>query len=145
MRATRWLLLLLICLRAGAAHAQQEAAVESKVLALERLWGAAAQIRDTKALDAIFDGSIVYVHIDGRLMTKSQVLADTMAVSPVDIVVQSSVAHSHGNVVIVTGILELKGVDGGKRYQRYGRFLDTWVDEGGQWVCVSSMTTAIKK
>jgi ketosteroid isomerase-like protein len=118
---------------------------ESKVLALERLWGSAAQMRDTKALDSIFDDSLAYVHIDGRLMTKAEVLADTSAVSAVDIVVESSVARSHGNVVIVTGIMKLKGVEKGKPYLHYGRFLDTWMEKGDHWVCLSSMTTAIQK
>jgi ketosteroid isomerase-like protein len=140
-----WIGLAACCLAQCLAHAQDRGEIESKVLALERSWGAAAQMRDTKALESIFDNSMVYVDIDGRLMTKAQVLADTMAVSPVDIVVQSSVARSQGNAVIVTGVLQLKGVEGGKPYLRYGRFLDTWLDKGDHWVCVSSMTTEITK
>jgi ketosteroid isomerase-like protein len=143
MKRMPWVLVLIFwgtCLQA-----QGQAETESKVLALERLWGAAAQMRDIKALESIFDDSMVYVHIDGRLMTKAQVLADTMAVSPVDIVVQSSVARSQENVVIVTGVLQLKGIKGGKPYLSHGRYLDTWLEKGDQWVCVSSMTTEIKK
>ena len=112
-------------------------------MALERLWGAAAQLRDIKALESIFDDQMTYVHIDGRLMTKAEVLADTRAVSAVEIVVDSSVAHSHGNVVIVTGILHLKGVEAGKPYLRYGRYVDTWLPKANHWVCISSMTTPV--
>jgi len=37
----------------------------SKVLALERLWGQGAHLRDVKALDSIFDEGLVNVDIDG--------------------------------------------------------------------------------
>ena len=135
---------LLLCLGILPAQAQTRIEAESKVLALERLWGEAAQLRDIRALESIFDDSIAYVHIDGRLMTKAQVLADTHALNPVEIVVDSSVARSHGRVVIVTGILHLKGVEDGKPYTRYGRYLDTWILRGEHWVCISSMTTPVK-
>lgn len=138
-------LFVLIYLWASPVHAQASSDAESKVLALERLWGQAAQFRDIKALDSIFDDSMIYVHIDGRLMTKAQVLADTKAVSAVEIVVDSSVARSHGNVVIVTGVLHLRGVEAGKLYLRYGRYLDTWLPKGDHWVCVSSMTTPMRR
>jgi len=137
-------ILTLVLIRTLSGNAQS-VETESKILAMERLWGAAAQLRDVKALDSIFDDSMTYVHIDGRLMTKAEVLADTQAVSPVDIVVDSSVAHSHGNVVIVTGILHLKGVKSGKPYLQYGRYMDTWLRKENHWVCISSMTTPMKK
>jgi len=137
--------LLLLTLATCPAQGQSRNAAESKVLALERLWGEAAQFRDIKALDSIFDDSILYVHIDGRLMTKAEVLADTKAVTAVDIVVDSSVARSHGDVVIATGILHLKGIDNGRPYLRSGRYLDTWIARGDGWICVSSMTTPIKR
>jgi hypothetical protein len=51
--------------------------------------------------------------MDGRLLTKSDVLSDTRKLDLVAITVDSSVTRSHGNVVIVTGILQLKGVEAG--------------------------------
>ena len=102
-------------------------------------------MRDIRALASIFDDSLIYVHIDGRLMTKPQVLVDTQSLDPVDIVVDSSMAQTHGKFVIVTGILHLKGIENGKPYLKYGRYLDTWILTENHWVCVSSMTTLIKK
>lgn len=151
MKRSKWLNVLVwlgLCLSSGLAtgpvHAQDTVDAESKVGTLERLWGEAAQIRDVKALDSIFDDSLVYVHIDGRLLTKAQVLADTKEADAVDIVVQSSTARAHGNTVIVSGVLQLKGVQRGKPYLRHGRFIDTWVYEEGHWLCVASMTTAMQ-
>jgi ketosteroid isomerase-like protein len=139
-----WYFAALFCVVAAAVSAQENEA-ESKVMALERLWGAAVQMHDIKALDSIFDDSMIYVPMDGRVMTKSQVLAETKATTPVDIVVKSSVAHLHGNIVIVTGVMQLKGTEGGKSYLRYGRFMDTWMNKGDRWVCVSSMTIRVPK
>jgi ketosteroid isomerase-like protein len=134
-----------VCVSASCAWAQERADIESKVLALERLWGAAAQMKDTKALDSIFDGGLVYVDIDGKLMTKAEVLADTHRLSPVEILLESSAVHSHGKVVMVTGLMRLRGVANGKPYERHGRFLDTWIDKGDHWACLASMSTPVKK
>ena len=117
----------------------------SKVLALERLWGQASQLRDIKALDSIFDEGLVNLDIDGRLMTKAQTLADTLTTGPVEIVVESTGARVHGDVVIVTGVLRLKGVDHGKPYLRRGRFVDTWLYKNGHWVCIGSETTPMEQ
>jgi ketosteroid isomerase-like protein len=117
----------------------------SKVLALERLWGQASQLRDIKALDSIFDDGMVNLDIDGRLMTKAQTLADTLTTGPVEIVVESTGARVHGNVVIVTGMLRLKGVDHGKAYLRRGRFVDTWLYNNAHWVCIGSETTPMEQ
>lgn len=123
--------------------AAQQADSESKVRALEHLWGAAAQLRDIKALETIFDDSLLYVHIDGRLLTKAEVLADTQAVSAVEIVVESSDARTHGDMVIISGVLRLKGVEGGKPYLRRERFVDTWLNKNGSWVCVGTDATPV--
>jgi len=125
------------------AQERAESDASTKVMALEVLWGQAAQIRDIKALESIFDDSLSYVPMDGRLMTKSQVLADTQAAGPLEIVVESTLARSQGNVVIVEGVLRLKGMERGRPYVRYGRFVDTWRSKDGRWLCIASMTTLI--
>ena len=117
----------------------------SKVLALERLWGQGAHLRDIKALDSIFDEGLVNLDIDGRLMTKAQTLADTLTTGPVEIVVESTGARVHGDVVVVTGVLRLKGLDHGKPYLRRGRFADTWLYKGAHWVCIASETTPVEE
>jgi Domain of unknown function (DUF4440) len=127
---------------AGQSAADSDAA--SKVLALERLWGQAAHLRDIKALDSIFDEGMVNLDISGRLMTKAQTQADTLTTVPVEIVLESTGARVHGGVVIVTGVLQLKGLDHGKPYLRRGRFVDTWLYKNEHWVCIGSETTAVE-
>jgi hypothetical protein len=48
-----------------------------------------------------------------------------------------------GNTAIATGIFRAKGVEGGKSYSRRERFIDTWVEKGGLWVCVATDATPI--
>jgi len=117
----------------------------SKVLALERLWAQGSHLRDVKALDSIFDEGLVNLDIDGRLMSKAQTLADTLTAGPVEIVVESTGARVHGDVVVVTGVLHLKGVNQGKPYFRRGRFADTWLKRNARWVCIGSETTPIEE
>jgi ketosteroid isomerase-like protein len=141
------LLIAALALAASTTARAQEAVngdAGSKVLALERLWGQASHLRDIKALDAIFDDDFVNLDIDGRLMTKAQTLADTLTTGPVEIVVESTGARVHGNTVIVTGVLHLKGVDGGRPYVRRGRFVDTWLYRKGHWVVIASETTPME-
>ena len=45
---------------------------------------------------------------------------------------------------IITGIYHTKGTYGGKPYEHIGRFTDTWVFDGGHWVCVASHTSLLK-
>src|ERR1700719_3669655 len=143
MKRSIWITVL-VCVGAWPVHAQAPGDGESKVLALERLWGAAAQLRDIKALESIFDNSLVYVDIDGRLMSKAEVLADTKTANPVEIVVESEVAQAHEHAVIVTGVMRLRGIENGKPYLRHGRVVDTWLFKSGQWMCVSSVTAATR-
>lgn len=146
MRITVWAVVLIASgMFSGQSQDTVDEDAKAKVMALEVLWGQAAQIRDIKALETLFDDSLTYVDLDGRLMNKAQVLAYTKAVAPVEIVVQSTAARAHGDTVIVTGILRLKGVDRGKPYLQHARFVDTWIHKDGHWLCVASMSTPIEQ
>ena len=136
---------MLLCLPMAMAPGQADSSAKSKVMALERLWGAAAQMRDTKALAAIFDDALVYAHIDGRLLNKAEVLLDTAQTAPVEIVVESTSASAFGNTVVVTGVLRLTTIEKGKAGTQRARFMDTWLLKHGHWVCVASVTTSIRE
>jgi hypothetical protein len=55
--------------------------VGSRILALENVWNQAVEHRDTKALDAMFDNSLVYIEHDGQIMTKAEYLATVKGTS----------------------------------------------------------------
>lgn len=146
----RWinLLLLFLCATVCAAAQESEAAVKSKVIALEQLWNQAYKSGDTKALDSILDDGIVLVNDDGSVQTKKEFLSSVKApssgtaqqqqVSP-----ESFSVHVYGNVAIATGIMRVKGEEAGRSYNRRERFVDTWINKRGTWVCIGTDATPV--
>lgn len=138
---------ILFCASAISAWSQDEAATKSKIVALEQLWNQAYKSADTKALDAILDDAIVLVNDDGSVQTKAEFLASVKVpqtgaqqqqVSP-----ESLSVHVYPNVAIATGVMRVKGEEGGKAYSRRERFIDTWVLKRGNWVCVGTDATPV--
>ena len=145
------ILVILVCVVSGWAAGQSdvEAGAKSKVVALEQLWNQAYKSGDTKALDSILDEGIVLVNDDGSVQTKAEFLASVKASGAQSNAQQQQVApeslnvHVFGTVAIATGVMRVKGVEGGKAYTRRERFVDTWVYKGGNWVCVGTDATPV--
>jgi ketosteroid isomerase-like protein len=131
------------------AQSDTDSAAKSKVVALEQLWNQAYKSGDTKALDSILDEGIVLVNDDGSVQTKSEFLASVKASTPQPNAQQQQVApeslnvHVYGPVAIATGVMRVKGVEGGKSYTRRERFVDTWINKGGNWVCIGTDATPV--
>jgi hypothetical protein len=71
------LVLTLICagsLFSSAQDGSNDLSTRSRIVVLEQAWNQAEQRKDTRALDAIFDSSLVYVDYDGKLLTKAEFL-----------------------------------------------------------------------
>ena len=127
-------------------HAQEsDAAVQSKIIALEKAWNQAYKIGDTKALDALLDDAIVLVNDDGSVQSKKEFLASVHAtnVQEQQVAPESMSVRVFGNTAIATGVLKVKGVENGKPYTRREQFVDTWVNKGGKWVCVATDATPV--
>jgi len=126
-----------------------EAAIQSKIIALEQLWNQAYKSADIKALDSILDERIVLVNDDGSAQTKSEFLTSVKTAAPQPTAQQQQVApeslavHVYGNVAIATGVMRVKGVENGKAYTRRERFVDTWVQKGNNWVCIGTNATPV--
>src|SRR5437660_3979226 len=120
------ILLMFVWATAAALPAQTEAdsATKSKIVALEQLWNQAYKSGDSKALDSIFDDAIVLVNDDGSVQSKKEFLASVKSSNPQAGAQQQQVApesftvHVFGNVAIATGVMKVKGVEGGKAYTR---------------------------
>jgi ketosteroid isomerase-like protein len=52
--------------------------------------------------------------------------------------------HVFGDVAIATGVFHEKGVENGKAYVRRNRFVDTWVNRNGAWVCVAASAIPVQ-
>jgi hypothetical protein len=77
----------------------------------------------------------VYVDYDGKLLTKAylaRVKANKTHMS--QIVAEDMSVHLFGSTAIAAGTYRVKGIDNGRPYLRHGRFIDTWVLVGKNWV-----------
>jgi ketosteroid isomerase-like protein len=139
------LLMAFVCVASLLAMGQDDSSVQSKVIALEKAWNQAYKAGDTKALDGILDDQIVLINDDGSVQTKAEFLktvkksdSQEQQVAP-----ESMSVHVFGNAAIATGVFRAKGVEAGKPYVRRERFVDTWVNKGGKWVCVATNATPV--
>ena len=121
------------------------AAVEGKIIALEKLWNQAYKSGDTKALASILDDSIVLINDDGSVQTKKEFLPTVKASTAQEqqVAPEFLKVYVHGDVAIATGVLRVKGVEDGKNYTRRERFVDTWLRKEDSWLCIATNATPI--
>jgi ketosteroid isomerase-like protein len=114
-------------------------------VAFENAWNQAIQQKDVKALDLLLAGELIYIDYDGTEMNKAQYLANlaTTVLHFEHIVSESMRVQSYGDSAVVVGVYIEKGVNSGKPYSRRERFVDTWINRKGVWMCVASQSTLI--
>jgi ketosteroid isomerase-like protein len=150
MKSTGVLLTLLLATAWPAwGQSTSDAATKTKIIAMEGAWNQAYKSGDAKALDALLDNAVVLVNDDGSVQTKVEFLASVKAARPQagsqeqQVVPESISVRVFGNTAIATGVFRAKGVEGGKSYVRRERFIDTWVEIDGHWVCIATNATPI--
>ncbi len=129
----------------AAAQDADVAGARSNIIALEHAWDQAQERGDVKALSAIFDNGLVFVDYDGKALTKAQYLGRVKSNTThmQQIVAEQMDVQMFGQTAIVVGTYRVKGLENGGSYLRRGRFTDTWVLQGGHWICVAASTTPI--
>lgn len=132
-------------LAVAAARAQDvdESGVRSRILALEHAWNQAEGFKDMKALDALFDNALIYVDIDGTLMTKAEFLSRVKSAPVQQVVTESMTVQVFGPAAIATGTYVSKEFKDGKAVLHRGRFVDTWVIKDKTWICVAAQATPV--
>jgi ketosteroid isomerase-like protein len=126
---------------------QDKDSIQTKIIALEKAWNQAFKYRDKKALAEILDESMILANDDGSLQSRSAFMAgvdgaptsDDQQAKP-----ESMSVRVYGDVAVVTGIFITKGVDKGKPYVKQIRFVDTWMNKGGSWVCIAASATPVQ-
>jgi ketosteroid isomerase-like protein len=88
------------------------------------------------------------VNDDGSVQTKTDFLASVkeslaQPSSQQQVAPESLNVHVFGTAAIATGVMRVKGVEGGKPYTRHVRFGDTWIYNRGTWVCVGTNATPV--
>lgn len=113
---------------------------EKRIIALENIWNQAQINHDATAMGSMLHPNFVFTDFDGTVMSKSQFLAsigdlsNTLTVEVSD----DMKLHRFGDTVVVTGATHEKGKQRGQTYEHYGRFTDTWIRQGDEWICVAS-------
>lgn len=146
MRKATIVFVLLLCANAFAQSSSDHGG-SSMLIALENAWNQAQLHHDSKALDSLVADTFISTDNDGVLMTKAQFLADNKDPSYAPTVMANSDVQvlMYGTAAVVAGTYHAKGTNGGKPFDHYGRFTDTWVYQNGKWQCVSTHTSNLKK
>jgi ketosteroid isomerase-like protein len=149
IRACRYFLPIIFVTALGPARvaAQQSDPREAKLLVLERMWNEAQVSRDSAALNALVASRFVNTEWDGEVSDKQKFLADIKdpLFKPTLANIQDVKMNFFGDTAVVTGTYHTAGTYQGKPYDHVGRFTDTWISENGQWQCVASHTSLVKK
>lgn len=137
--------LLLLILVAGSDLSVAQATAEETILALERAWNQAVKERDGKAADSLLGDELVHIEYDGTMMDKKHYMAsmNTTPLHAEQVIDESMKVQVYGKSAVVVGIYLEKGLKRGKPYVHRERFVDTWLNRGSAWVCVSSQSTLI--
>ena len=124
-------------------YAQDDDTARTQVIALEKAWNQAYKAGDTKALASILDDSLVLVEDDGSLQTKPEFLAGIKkpTANQEQVAPESLTVRVFGNTAIAIGVIAVKESKGGKSVIRRERFIDTWINRNGTWICIATDAT----
>ena len=137
-----WLLILAgIAVPALRGQSVDEAAIRSKITALEHAWNQAEAFKDLTALNSLFDNGLIYVDSDGTLMTKAEFLSHVKSAHLQQEITQSMTVEVFGDTAVATGTYMAKEFKDGRPMVHSGRFIDIWVHRDQTWVCISAQAT----
>jgi len=139
-----WMLVFLIFLVVAALA--QNSGDEERIVALENIWNQAELHQDTHAIDSILTDGYVLTTFDGQVQSKQQYLDSVKDKDyhPQILVSSNMKIHLYRITAIVTGDYHEKGTEKNKPFEHKGHFTDTWINQGGKWLCAASQLTEAK-
>ena len=125
----------------------QTSTERARLIALERLWNQAQVSRDASAIAGMIGDRFVNTEYDGETTNRGKFLADFAdpQFKPSLMNIQDVQVEMYAATAVVTGKYHTKGTYGGKPYEHFGRFTDTWVLQEGKWLCVASHSSLVNK
>jgi ketosteroid isomerase-like protein len=137
--------LTLLTLAVALTPAAAQSAQRSRILALENAWNQAVSQKDVRAVDSLMAADMVDIEYDGTLTNKAQYLASVQApdLRFEHVASDSMQVQFYGRSAIVIGVYSEKGIKNGKPFLHRERFVDTWINKNGTWLCVASQSTLI--
>ena len=120
--------------------------VEKRITDMEMQWAAAQKTSNADTIAPMLAENFLIVFADGKVMNKTQALADTKKAKMDEVNVSDINVTSYGNTAVATGIWQGKGTTGdGKPQDQRERFVDTWHKmPDGKWQCIASGNTNIQ-
>ena len=102
---------------------------------------------DTAALDRILADDCTYVHPNGRVETKAEVITGFKAGDRKYLSIERDdvVARVYGNTVVLTGRNTIKAIYQGQNYTVQNRFMRVYVKQQGRWQLAAHQATNIAK
>ena len=122
------------------AQQPDQSGTATAIRALEHEWVEGQSRNDNRALDLIFDNSLVYVEY-GNLVSKGEYLSrvkSTASPRLSQIVTEDMSVRIFGGTAIVVGTYRERFVGSGKRQLGRWRFIDTWIYKKNGWVLVAA-------
>jgi ketosteroid isomerase-like protein len=118
---------------------------QARILNLENAWNQSVQTKDKAGLDMLLAPELVYVGVEGNLMSKAEYMAsvESQLEHPARVVSESMRVHVFGAAAIVDGVYRESGMKKGKPYTLRARFIDMWVRRRDSWVCIASDGTVM--
>jgi hypothetical protein len=140
-------LLLAACAFAQTPTPASYTATVNNLVALERMWNQAQVSLDASAIAGMIGDRFVNTEYDGEVSNRGKFLSEFAdpKFKPSLMNIQNVEVATYNNTAIVTGDYHTKGSYGGKPYEHFGRFTDTWVSQDGKWLCVASHSSLVKK
>lgn len=146
----RFTITILFCAAGISALAQGPtdlAAKKANLIALERMWNQAQVNRDAPAVASMIGNHFINTEFDGEVSGRNKFLEDFAdpQYKPSLMNITNVEVEFYGGTAVVTGDYHTKGESGGKPYDHFGRFTDTWIFQDGKWLCVASHSSLVKK
>ena len=120
---------------------------EQAVTALEQKWLQGQQTNNPDLIAPLLADKIVDTEIDGKVQDKAGLMEMTKAIKYKSAEVEDLKVTVFGDTAIASGGFKGTGTDPeGKPFDIHIRWTDTWVKmPNGQWQCVATQGTTIKK
>jgi ketosteroid isomerase-like protein len=123
-----------------------QSGTEKAVAALEQQWLQSQQTNNVDLLAPLLSDKFVNTSSEGKFTGKSETLAEYKTTKWESAENTDVKVTAFGDTAIATGVYNGKGTDSGKPFDAHERWTDTWVKlPNGQWQCVASQTSPIKK
>lgn len=127
-------------------QAQNNAATEKAVAALEQQWLQGQKTNNPDLIAPLLADKIVSTSEDGKVGGRAEMLADAKSQKWTSAEYTDVRVNVYGDTAIATGIFKGKGTDAsGKALDENVRWTDTWVKmPNGKWQCVASQASIVK-